>query len=303
MISLLLLASMQAGASGMDHVGVGVRDLTAASESFRKLGFVVSPGGRHPGGTENNMIFFPNGSYLELLGVYDAGKAVDIAASIRKREGPLFAGLGVNSAAGIASALKGRNLEVVGPAGGTIRLPTDSGTPPDRWWIVSFKSQAWPWSSIFYVEYEPTFLAQAKAGFQAQGAYAHANSATRLHAVWFAAVNTDSIVNVLEQTGLKLEPEVKVDKLGAYARVAKLEGGAIVVLRASATHLPASEYVQGGRGVMGVTIAVKSVDSVMRAIHRPSDPGLKPYAGLFGRSVLMGPNQAHGAWIEFAEIP
>jgi catechol 2,3-dioxygenase-like lactoylglutathione lyase family enzyme len=301
MISLLLLASMQIGASGMDHVGIGVRDLKAATASFTKLGFVVSPGGQHPGGTENNMIFFPDGSYLELLGVYDAGKAAAIAATINKREGALFAGLAVKSAAGLATALKGRSLEVVGPTGGTIKLPTDTGTPPDRWWIVSFKNQAWPWSSIFYVEYEPVFLAQAKAGFQAQGAYAHPGSASRLHAVWFAAASTDSIAKVLEQTGLTVEPPVGADKLGAHASIARLERGAIVVLQPKATNGPAAEFVRSGNGVMGVTIAVRSVDSVLRSLK--AGEHLQPYRGLFGRSVLIGPKEAHGAWVEFAEIP
>ena len=311
MISLLLLASLQAGnaqsaaASWMDHAGVGVRDLKAATESFTKLGFVVSPGGKHPGGTENNMIFFPDGSYLELLGVYDSAKATDIAGLIRKREGAFFAGLGVKSAAAIATSLKDRTLEVVGPTGGTIKLPGDSDTPPDRWWIVSFKSQAWPWPSIFFVEYEPKFLEQAKAGFQAQGAYTHPNSATRLHAVWFAAADADLVVKALEDAGIKSEPAILQHKLGAEARVARLDAGAIVVLGGVVgTHKPVASFLEGGtRGIMGLTVAVRSIDSVLRELNRPEDPTLRPYAGLFGRSVLIGPTQAHGAWIEFAEIP
>jgi hypothetical protein len=312
MISLFLLASLQAGAapsvaaSRMDHVGVGVLDLKAATESFTRLGFVVSPGGRHPGGTENNMIFFPDGSYLELLGVYDSVKAADITAAIRKREGEgaLFAGLGVGSAARIATALTERSLPIVGPTAGTIKLPGDTDTPPDRWWIVAFKDQTWPWSSIFFVEYEPRFLEHAKAGFQAQGAYAHPNSATRLHAVWFAAVHADSFATMLEQTGMGLGASVQVEKFGASARVATLQTGAIAVLQTSATtHRRGDEFPPGGSGVMGVTIAVKSLDSVLHSLKMSGGPNHEPYAGLFGRSVLVGPIQAHGAWVEFAEIP
>ena len=53
---------------------------------------------------------------------------------------------------------------------------------------------------------------------------------------------------------------------------------------------------------MGVTIAVKSVDSVLRSLKVEGEQP-KPYPGLFGRSVLIGPRLAHGAWVEFAEIP
>ncbi|HKP30279.1 MAG TPA: VOC family protein [Gemmatimonadales bacterium] len=309
MISLLLLASIQAGAtqsgatSRMDHVGIGVRDLEAATASFTRLGFVVRPGGQHPGGTENNLIFFPDGSYLELLGVHDTTKAADMAAMFRKREGAFFAGLRVNSAAGIATTLKGRNLEVVGPVGGTIRLPTDTGPPPDRWWIVSFKEQAWPWSSLFFLEYAPQFQKQAREDLRSQGAFEHPNSATRLYAAWFASFAPDSIVGPLEGIGMRLDPSVRSAKLGASARIARLEGGAMVVLLPKDATGLAGNFVQaGGNGVMGVTVAVKSVDSVVRAIGS-NGADLKPYAGLFGRSVLVGPNDARGAWVEFAEIP
>jgi len=310
MLSLPLLAMLQAatGQSGatsrMDHVGVGVRDLKAATESFTRLGFVVSPGGRHPGGTENNLIFFPDGSYLELLGVHDSTKAADMAAMFRKREGAFFAGLRVGSAEGIATWLKSRykNVEVVGPVGGTIQLPTDTGTPPDRWWIVSFKEQAWPFPSLFFLEYEPAFLAQTRESLRTQGAFKHLNSASRLYAAWFATFNPDSVVGPLEGMGMRVDRPVGADRLGAFARVARLEGGAIVVLQPKAPDGSAAEYARAGSGVMGVTFAVKSVDSVLRSLKVEGQPP-KPYAGLFGRSVLIGPMEAHGAWVEFAEIP
>ena len=308
MISLLLLAAMQAApavsasASRMDHVGVGTRDLKAATESFTRLGFVVSPGGKHPGGTENNIIFFPDGSYLELLGVHDATKAAAMAAMFARREGTFFTGLRVGSAAGIATFLKSRNLEVVGPAGGTIQLPSDTTTPPDRWWIVSFKDQEWPWASLFFLEYDQQFLKQTSTGLEAQGAFKHPNSANRVYAAWYASFTSDSIVRPLEAMGLRLESSVRSDKLGTSARIARLEGGALVVLLPKDATGLAGNFVQsGGNGVMGVTVAVKSVDSVLRSLKTGERP--QPYRGLFGRSVLVGPKDARGAWIEFAEIP
>src|SRR3546814_9908741 len=57
---------------GVDHVLVGVRNLEAARDTYRRLGFTVSPRGRHIGwGTANYCIMFP-GDYIELLGIVDA---------------------------------------------------------------------------------------------------------------------------------------------------------------------------------------------------------------------------------------
>ncbi len=50
---------------GVDHLVVAVRDLeTSRNEYARALGFSMSKGGRHPGGTENCVARFENGSYL-----------------------------------------------------------------------------------------------------------------------------------------------------------------------------------------------------------------------------------------------
>jgi len=285
----------------MDHVGVGVRDLPQATRSFAALGFVVVPGGKHPGGTENNAIFFPDGSYLELLAVHDPAKAAEMAAAIRKREGGLFVGLKVGSAANTAAALKSKGLPVVGPTAGTIKLPTDSGPPPDRWWAVQLGDPAWPYSSFFLLEYEPRFAAQTAESFRAQGGYAHPNSATRVHAVWLAAPDFVQTADGLQKVGMQLDAPRPIAPLGAQARIATLQSGAVVVLRPDAKG-PTREFVDAvTNGVMGVTIAVTSIDSVLKALK--SAPGkLTPYTGLFGRSILLRPDVAHGIWLEFAEI-
>jgi hypothetical protein len=54
--------------ANLEHVVIAVRDLAVATTSYERLGFTVTPGGRHPsGGTTGNGVFFSNGTYLELL--------------------------------------------------------------------------------------------------------------------------------------------------------------------------------------------------------------------------------------------
>lgn len=50
----------------IDHVVIAVRDLEAASAAYKKLGFHIQAGGTN-GPTENALIVFEDGSYIELI--------------------------------------------------------------------------------------------------------------------------------------------------------------------------------------------------------------------------------------------
>jgi catechol 2,3-dioxygenase-like lactoylglutathione lyase family enzyme len=58
---------------GLDHIVHAVRDLDAAVDLYRRLGFQVGARNRHPGawGTQNHIVQLP-GTYIELLGIADA---------------------------------------------------------------------------------------------------------------------------------------------------------------------------------------------------------------------------------------
>jgi hypothetical protein len=57
--------------AGIDHALIGVADLEAACEVYGRLGFTVTPRGRHIGwGTGNHTVMFEN-DYVELIGIVD----------------------------------------------------------------------------------------------------------------------------------------------------------------------------------------------------------------------------------------
>lgn len=57
--------------AGIDHALIGVSDLEAARDSYTRLGFTVTPRGRHIGwGTGNYTVMFEN-DYVELIGIVD----------------------------------------------------------------------------------------------------------------------------------------------------------------------------------------------------------------------------------------
>jgi catechol 2,3-dioxygenase-like lactoylglutathione lyase family enzyme len=53
-------------ARGLDHIVHAVRDLDAAAELYRRLGFTAGARNRHPWGTHNYIVQFP-GVFIELL--------------------------------------------------------------------------------------------------------------------------------------------------------------------------------------------------------------------------------------------
>jgi hypothetical protein len=53
---------------GIDHVVIAAGDIAEAASGFRRLGFTLTPRGRHTTGSENHCIMFER-DYLELLGV------------------------------------------------------------------------------------------------------------------------------------------------------------------------------------------------------------------------------------------
>ncbi len=54
--------------SAIDHVVCVVSDLALVAQGLREAGFNVVPGGRHPIGTENCLIPFADGTYIEVVG-------------------------------------------------------------------------------------------------------------------------------------------------------------------------------------------------------------------------------------------
>jgi catechol 2,3-dioxygenase-like lactoylglutathione lyase family enzyme len=60
-------------AHGLDHVAHAVRDLDAAAEFYRQLGFTVGARNRHPWGTHNHIVQLP-GFFIELLTLAEPDK-------------------------------------------------------------------------------------------------------------------------------------------------------------------------------------------------------------------------------------
>src|SRR6202044_1867650 len=80
------------GERGLDHVGVAVKDLDAATRAYHDvLGFDRPTEGKLPNGLRNVNYYFADSTYLETLTYWDRGKAEWLASFTDKHEGGLFA--------------------------------------------------------------------------------------------------------------------------------------------------------------------------------------------------------------------
>ena len=178
---------------GVDHVGVGVRDLAQAQHDYEQLGFKVSKGGHFPGGLSNSIVDLQNNSYLELLSVsantsIKQGDDSEIADFLKRHEGAMFLGINVASAKAAADYLKAHNFDVTGPDPGSIMKEGETTPPPPMWYSVGTADKPAAGKKgftipIFLIEYLSTNWTD-KA--RAEGRMDHPNTAMGIHAVWFA---------------------------------------------------------------------------------------------------------------------
>jgi catechol 2,3-dioxygenase-like lactoylglutathione lyase family enzyme len=165
---------MRSHITGLDHVIIAVRDLDAAAESFRRLGFTLSSKGRHAEwGTANACVMF-GGDYIELLAaVGDGGPADRVRDFSRTREGLM----GLVFATDDAEA-DCRRLGVVEPPGSLSRsVETSSGPQLARFRAGPLPMDATPGVSSFLCQHlTPEILRQP-------GWTAHANGAMAIASV------------------------------------------------------------------------------------------------------------------------
>jgi len=127
---------------GLDHAVITVRDLDAAADGWRALGFTLSPRGTHSAhmGTGNYTIMFGE-DYLELLGVLaDTEHNQPTRAFLARREGIERAAFTARDAAAGVAELRARGIAATGPNafGRPVSLPDGTRTE------ARFETFMWP---------------------------------------------------------------------------------------------------------------------------------------------------------------
>jgi len=146
--------------TGIDHLVIAVRSPDAAAEVLeRDLGLVVTGGGRHETMGTHNRLAFLGDTYLELIGVFDAGLVrssrifavgnAALACLEARGEGPATYALGSDDVAGDVARLREAGSPIGEPVAGE-RLRPDGELVR---WITAF-GELGPERAPFLIEHE-----------------------------------------------------------------------------------------------------------------------------------------------------
>ncbi|MEZ5418878.1 MAG: VOC family protein [Vicinamibacterales bacterium] len=255
-------------AIGLDHIPVVVRELDSAAATYRAMGFALKPGQPHPNGLRNTHVKFPDGAGIELLTAPSAtdeltAQYVDL---LRSGEGPAFAAFHARDTARLHAALRAGGYAFREEGGFTRLLAPE-------------------FSFLFFVR-------DNRSPTDRPEHFAHANGATALRAIWVGTEHGAALVRLLVSLGGRPERRTVLVPEPAEATVVDLSSGEVVVL-------PPSHRAVPGRPVFGAGFRVSDLAAVRRALEAAKIPlahGAAP-----GTRLTVGPNVAHGLWIEFRD--
>jgi glyoxalase-like protein len=174
--------------SGIDHVLIAVADLDRARLGWERLGFTLTPRGRHLGqGTGNYCIMFAR-DYLELLGLVDAGQgAGGLGDFLRAGEGARGVAFATRSAVETAAELQRRGIAAGAPRDLARQLELPEATVLPRFKLVSLPPEATPGLSAFVCEHVTPELVRRP------GWLVHANGAVALRGVTVLVEATEKL--------------------------------------------------------------------------------------------------------------
>jgi len=291
---------------GVDHVGVGVRDLEKTKNDYEQvLGFKCIERPPKPDGVITSVIFFDDTSYLELLSVAQHPSANYIAVFVEKHEGAMSLGLETSSAKDAADYLKAHNFEVKLSEPPSVMKEGKTKPPPAQFYSVSTPDTPSGNKQIFMlwiwlVEYVSPERPARLAAWREQGMLAHPNTALRIHSVWFAVRDLDAQLRNLHDAGLESGETREAKFLGASGREAKAGNGSLLLLHSSDKNSALNKFLSNydDGSIIAVSIEVSDLNKARSWVEGHSGHKLEPYKGYYGPSIMIPPDLTHGVWME-----
>lgn len=140
--------------TGIDHLLIGVRDLDSARRTWGKLGFSLTPRGRHVGwGTANYCVMF-DGHYIELLGILDPKQFTNnLDRFLEHGEGLMGLAFATADADAAARALGHHGIHVESPSELARLLELPNGDAELAFRVVHLSGSTTPGVPAFVVEH------------------------------------------------------------------------------------------------------------------------------------------------------
>lgn len=178
--------------SGIDHVIIGVRDLDRARIAWERLGFTLTPRGRHlQKDTGNYCVMFAH-DYLELMGAVGAAQDTGgLAEFLAQGEGPRGLAFATRAGGDTAAELRRRGLHPDAPRDLTRQLELPEGTVLPRFRLVDLPPEETPALSAFICQHltpelvrRPAWLVHANAALGIAGIAVIVADTAPLHAAY-----------------------------------------------------------------------------------------------------------------------
>lgn len=173
----------------LDHILIGVRDLSEAARSYNKLGFKVTPEGKHPGrGTHNRLVVF-GPEYLELISIHDSSQGLfrpNLAPFLESGEGLFIFAMGTTNIRSIFAEMQTRGIAAKTPVAGSRRA--EDGSTAYSWLQMEIEDDAVPGSQTFAIQHKNPFDGRYQEPPKATD---HPNGVTGIHYLALAVQNAD----------------------------------------------------------------------------------------------------------------
>ena len=273
--------------TGIDHSLIGVRDLEGAKRAWQRLGFTVTPRGRHIGwGTANYCLMFEQG-YVELLGILDPAQFTnDLDKFLAEREGLLGLAFASADASATARRLAAAGLHPDGPKDLKRLLELPEGERLPAFKLVHLPAAELPDLRAFFCQHLTPGLVRRPEWL------AHANGAKRLLALTVASDRPGELAPAYERIfgPAAMNREAESLTVDAGAGELRFMTPAALASRYRGVAIPSHK-----RPFMAVqTVGVADLGRAGEVLRRN---GLRPIEG-DGR-LLVGPDAATGCVLEF----
>lgn len=307
-ISIVSLISVAATGSelvlgsgrGVDHATLLSKSLINVSRTYADLGFTIYPYGRDEGGFESSILYFPDGTYIDLFGIHNTSlvEAGAEAHAADAPEGLTWLTLHTSSTAHTAAHLRKQGHELFGPE----VIPGADG----EWFfkLTGLEKNTLPGQRIYFVEYNEQLLEarrEQKIG-AVRARETHRNGALGLQSVWLAVKDLDEAERAYRGSGFETGRNYNFDQLAAIGREIRTGQRAILLIEPVSADSPVQRLL-GSRDAafVGYSIKADSLEKTRAVLSEREQPLAKDYDGLYGKSLMIPSSEAGGAWLEFFE--
>ena len=281
----------------IDHVMICVPDLAKAIDTYRRIGFEISPGGVHPGRGTENAIAFTGDEYLELMSLRDrdeyqraAGGRGGLVDYLAKGGGFRYVAVQSDDLAGDVAAMRARGVDVGTVTEGGRRTP---GGQELRWTAATLGARND--LPIFFVQHL-TPLADRQ---QQAGSREHPNGVLRIDRVYIAVRDVAAVAATLGRVlGMPVPKIARGNVIKADMAVFDLGPTGLTVAEPKEPGPAADALAARGPGPFQVLYRTRSMDAAVRWM---ADHGVPPPArGIRNtgeQAILVLPEHASGAYI------